>query len=188
MFDGDLSLDNSKITSIVLITCGFMSVVVSLAQDDIFEIPALDIIQTLICWPSIFESVIISFTLWSLRHIERILGIRSISEFFFINFLISIPTFYFAIFISGFKRHYSIMFFIPYSLFIFMIWRLPAITFHSKPKINDKVLISIIFIFEILWQLPYSILSLIAANIGYMLWSYDKFKFRERRHNINSLI
>ena len=146
MYYGDLSLQNAKYTSFVLVFCGFMSIVAILAQDEIFDVPILDIFQTLICWPSMIEVVVISFTLWSLRHIERLLGQNSTQLFLLVNFVTYAPTFCAIIYTFGIKSHYSLLFFVPYSLFIFMLWRVPALSLDKM----DKLLISCVFSVEII--------------------------------------
>lgn len=152
-----------------------MSITVNLAQDGIFEIMLLDVIQTFICWPSLLETIFISCILWMLRHIERLIGILSILTYFFIQMLCSLPFFCFVLSWKGFKKHYSFLYFVPYSLFVYMVWRIPS--YHSA--FIDKILPSILFSLIILLNFPFSIFNLIAAVLGYSFWINHSFRFQK---------
>lgn len=185
MFNGDLSLENSKFISFIIIFCGFMSIVVDLAQDGNFDIHEFYILQTFFCWPSIIEDFIISFILWSFRYIERLIGEKTMICFLLNNLITFLPIFCVTIYIYGIKRHFSFLFFIPCSLFIFMLWRIPSTPFFKVPKLSDKIIVTILFSIEVIMQFPLSALSLISSICGYIFWVNDSFKIKRILTNLN---
>lgn len=190
MFNGELSLENSKFISFVIIFCGFMSIVINLAQDGIFDIKEFHILHTFFCWPSITEDLIITFILWSFRYIERLLGEKSMICFLLNNLIAFLPIYCVIIYVTGIKRHFSFFFFIPCSLFVFMIWRIPSVPFSKMPKFSDKIIVTFLFSIEIIIQFPFSILSLLTSIIGYIFWINDFFKIKRiiSYFNINDAI
>lgn len=185
MFNGELSLENSKIISFIIISCGFMSIVVNLAQDGNFDIQEFHILHTFLCWPSIAEDLMMSFILWSFRYIERLLGEKSMVCLLLNNLIVFLPMFCVTIYISGIKRHFSFILFIPCSLFVFMIWRIPSAPFLKIPKMSDKAIVTILFSIELIMQFPFSALSLITSVFGYIFWLNDSFGIKRILANFN---
>lgn len=168
----------------MMISCGFMSIVINLAQDDNFDIQIFHLLHTFICWPSIAEALIISFILWSFRYVERLLGEKSLFCFLLNNFIVFFPVFCVIIRIAGIKHHFSFLFFIPCSLFVFMVWRIPSTPIYKNSKLNDKVIITILFSIESILQFPFSFLCLLSSSFGYYFWVNDSFKIRRVIFNI----
>lgn len=184
MLKGNFSFDGAPIISDTVITLSFLTVVLVSVQDQSVSIPILDIIQTFLCWPTIFEGVSAFFCLWCFRQIERMFGLKGFIIFLLYNFLTFLPSFLISLEIYGFKGHFSFLYFIPFSLFIFMLWRIPA-TFYSGP-LTDKFIVCLSFFFIIALRLPISILALMSAILGYYLWSIDFFRFKKFA-SLNSL-
>lgn len=114
-------MERSPVMSNIMILVSFFSVVLFLAQEEALDISLLHGVQTLFCWPSFFECVIFTVCLWFFRDFERILG-RSSYLFLIHSFLAFLPFFVIMLIYQGFKYHFSLILFVPYSLFVFMMW------------------------------------------------------------------
>lgn len=171
MFNGGLDFSGAPIIENIVILLGFLTIVLYLAQDKSVTIHILDIIQTFLCWPTVLEGIHIAFCLWCFRHIERLLGMKSFNIYLLYNFITYLPIFLLALQIKGFKGHISFLFFIPFSLFIFMIWRIPSVV-YSGP-LTDKFIVCLSFVFVIVLRFPFSILTILSSALGYYLWTKD---------------
>ena len=176
MFNGNLIFKGAPITGNIIIIVGFLTAVLSYAQDGQYSIPLLDILQSFLCWPTVLEGFCIAFCLWSFRHIERLLGQKSFILFFLYNFLSYIPTFLLVTAIKGFKYHFSFLFFIPFSLFIFMFWKLPSVV-YSGP-LTDKFIVCLAVFIITLLRFPFSIMAILSGVCGYYLWNTDLLKLK----------
>jgi hypothetical protein len=177
MFHGDASFEGSQILADIALFIGFLTAVLYFTQDQTIEIPLLDIVQTLLCWPSFLEGFLITFCLWSFRHIERMLGLSGFIAFIIYNFLAYLGPFFLVLTLKGFHARFPLLGFIPHSLFVFMIWRLPAVMF-AEP-LTDKFVISLSMLLVVTGRFPYSIFSLLAAIAGYSAWSHDVLWIRK---------
>jgi len=178
MFEGDTSFDGAPAICNFTMLISFLTTVLVLAQDDDMVIPLLDIIQSIFCWPSFFEGAILAGCLWSFRHIERMIGTRTAIYLFVYSFIFYGPVYAILIFIYGFRKHISLFYFIPFSLFIFAFWRLPLMQLSGG--IGDKGLICIMFFVVMFLSFPFSVVPLVTSIIGYKLWSLDSFGFVKR--------
>jgi hypothetical protein len=176
MFQGDPSFGGSAILSDISLFVGFLTIILYFAQDKNLEIPILDAIQTIFCWPSFLEGALITGCLWAFRHIERMLGPRGFVAYLLYNALTYAPPFVVVLRLKGFRAHYSLLNFIPHSLYVFMFWRLPAVVF-AEP-LTDKFVISLSMFLVFSGKFPYSVLTLGAAITGYYLWTYDVLKLK----------
>ncbi|KAK8842730.1 hypothetical protein M9Y10_025593 [Tritrichomonas musculus] len=177
MFDGDLWTEGSPILSNFVFLAGFFTLVLSAAQEDDIIIPTLDIFHTFISWPNFNEGVIITFCLWCFRNIERILGIKVLVQFLFYNLISYLPLFITTIILKGFRSHFSFLFFVPFSLYIFIVWQIPSVKLFSV--LTDKIAISLAFIFLVCCHFPFSLFPLISAIIGNIIWSFDVFRLKK---------
>jgi hypothetical protein len=177
MFQGERSFEGSAILSDVSLFVGFLTIVLYFAQDKNLEIPILDVIQTVFCWPSFLEGFLITVCLWAFRHIERMLGLRGFVTYLAYNALTYSVPFFLVVRLKGFRAHYSLLNFIPHSLYVFMFWRLPAVVF-AEP-LTDKFVVSLSMFLIFSSKFPYSILTLGAAVAGYYLWAYDLLNLRK---------
>lgn len=171
MFKGSLDFSGAPITENIVILLGFLTIVLYLAQDKSVTIPILDIIQTFLCWPTIFEGIHVAFCMWSCRHIERMLGLKCFVIYLLYQFITYLPIFFFVLLLKGFKGHFSFLFFIPFSLFVFMIWRIPSDVYAGP--LTDKFIVCLSFVFVIILRFPYSIMTIFSSAFGYYLWDRD---------------
>ena len=181
MFRGDYTLTGAPIISNFIILTTFLTFVLLLAQDDTLLIPLLDIIQTFCCWGSFLESILIPAFLWCFRHIERIFGSFSLFLFLFYNLIAYFPFFALTTFLLGFHKHFSFLYFVPYSLLASFTWHLPAVSVSGP--ITDKLIIFVGFGLLIVLNFPFSLFCLISTHIGNFLWSNDTFKIRKFFNN-----
>jgi hypothetical protein len=177
MFHGDRSFNGSPILSDVALFIGFLTTVLYFAQDPVLEIPVLDVIQTLCCWPSFLEGFLITLCLWAFRHIERMLSVNGLVAFLIYNALTYAIPFLFVLKLKGFHARFPLFGFVPYSLYVFMLWRLPAVMF-TEP-LTDKFVITLSMLLVVTGQFPYSILSILAAVGGYWIWNCDFLRIRK---------
>jgi hypothetical protein len=177
MFEGDRSFNGSPILADFAIYVGFLTTVLYFAQHPILQIPVLDIIQTLCCWPSFLEGVLITLCLWAFRHIERMLSVKGLVAFFIYNSITYAVPFFFVLKLKGFHARFPLFGFVPHSLYVFMLWRLPAVMF-TEP-LTDKFVITLTMFLVVIGQFPYSILSVLAAVGGYWAWNCDFFRIRK---------
>jgi hypothetical protein len=177
MFHGDRTFNGSPVLSDIALFVGFLTTVLYFAQDPVLEIPILDVIQTLCCWPSFLEGLLITFCLWAFRHIERMLSVNGLIAFFIYNAITYALPFLFVLKVKGFHARFPLFGFVPHSLYIFMLWRLPAVMF-TEP-LTDKFVITLAMLLVITGRFPYSLLSLLAAAGGYWTWNCDFFHIRK---------
>ena len=177
MFDGDLWVEGSPILTNFVFLIGFFTLVLSAAQEDDIIIPTLDVFHTFISWPNFNEGTIITVCIWCFRNIERVLGFKVLIQFLFYNFITYLPLFILTVFLRGFRYHFSFFFFVPFSLYIFIVWQIPPVKlFHF---LSDKMVISFAFLFLIICHFPSSLLPLISSIFGNILWSFDVFGLRK---------
>jgi hypothetical protein len=124
-------------------------------------------------WPSVYEGLLLTVCLWCFRGVERILGSGLLCVFLLYNGLVFVPCFIGIIFLRGFISHFSLFYFVPYSLYIFTLWEIP--TTPVVRMLSDKVLISALLITAASLRLPYSLIPLGTGVIGNVLWSFDAF-------------
>lgn len=177
MFQGDISFEGSMLIMNILMLSTFMSIVLLLAQEDDLVIPILDIIQSLICWGTFYQCVIISACFWCFRYIERMLSTRILVNFLIYNAVTYIPFWGLVIFFKGFKIHFSLLYFIPFSLFIFTIWQLPSIPVSGK--LEDKIVLTLTFALLLVITFPYGFVPLITSIFGNILFEIDFFRLQK---------
>jgi hypothetical protein len=178
MFTGDTSLDGCPILLDILIFIGLLTVVLAFVQDPSLEIRALDVVQTLLCWPSLLEGVVASVCVWAMRNVERILGFRGLSAYLFYHAVAYSVPFALVLATEGFRGHYSLPNFVPHALFAFAVWRLPAV---PRPlSIPDKIIVAAAVALLVAGRYPNSLLTLFATAAGHWLWSIDALGIKQR--------
>lgn len=78
---------------------------------------------------------------------------------------------------KGFSYHFSFFSFVPYGLFIYMVWHIPALPIAGK-WLTDKILLTIVFIMILALQFPFGFMPLISAIIANIIWTFDTVKLR----------
>ncbi|OHT09012.1 UBA/TS-N domain containing protein [Tritrichomonas foetus] len=177
MFDGDLWIDGSPLLSNIVFLLAFFTLILTAAQEDDITIPTLDVFHTFISWPSFNEGTILTVCLWCFRNIERILGMKVFLQLLFYNFVTYLPLFIVTILLKGFVSHFSFFYFIPFALYVFVLWQIPPVKIFSF--ISDKIIITVAFLIVILLHFPFSLFPLISGILGHVLWSYDIFRFKK---------
>ena len=180
MFQGDFSFDGAPLIMNILMLTAFMTVVLLLAQEDDLVIPVLDLVQSLVCWPTFYECLIITSCLWCFRHIERIMGTRILVNFLLYNFITFLPFYVVVIYFFGFQSHFSFLYFVPFGLFVYILWNLPSITVSGK--LEDKMLMTIMFLVIMLISFPLAFIPLGTAIIGNILFHFDLFRLKKCVH------
>lgn len=178
MLRGNLTLEGASFVSNAILLISFISVVLCLAQDEHLDIPALDVIQTIFCWPSVVESVLISVLLYLLRDVERVMGYRSLMYLLGTNLVTFLPAFLVVLILEGFACHFSLLFFVPYSIFVYTFDKIPETRMFWE--VTDKHVVLVLFCLIAGYRAPESILCLISAVFGYIIWRNDWIKLRNR--------
>ena len=176
MFQGDFGFDGAPLLMNILMLSGFMSVVLFLAQEDDLVIPVLDLVQSLVCWPNFYEFLIITGSMWCFRYIERIMGTRILVNFFIYNFIAYTPFYVTVVYFFGFRSHFSFLYFIPFSLFVYILWNMPSVNVSG---IGDKVLMSTMFLAILFISFPLAFVPLGTAIIGNILYHFDLFRLKK---------
>jgi hypothetical protein len=178
MFTGDTSFEGCPILLEIILFIGLLTLVLASVQDCNLEILALDVVQTLICWPSLLEGVVATGCLWAMRNVERILGFRGLAVYLVYHAVTYSIPFALVLTTQGFHGHYSLPNFVPHALFAFALWRLPAI--RGPLLIPDKICVTAAVALLVADCYPQSLLTLLAAAAGYWLWSLDALGLKRR--------
>ena len=93
------------------------------------------------------------------------------------NAITYIPVFVSVVYFAGFRLRFSLLNFVPYSLFVFTIWRVPAVKFADP--VTDKMAVSLAMLIVFLARFPYSLLVVGTSALRYYLWTYDLLKIRK---------
>lgn len=166
------------------IITAFMTIIMYSVQHADLKIPFLNVVQTFLCWPSILEGYLTLFAIWAMRYVQRILGTCGFCSFMTYQFICFLPIFILVTLMYGFGINFSFLNFIPYSLYVFVAWRLPSVVF-AKP-LTDKFILSLAMFLIFLAKFPFSLFPLTTAICGYCLWARDLFKIQ--RSLIHSLL
>lgn len=177
MFEGNPHFARSSILQYLSFFSSFLTIVLHFSQHPLLEIPILDTIQTFLCWPSLFECVATYLCLWACRYIETILGEKEFLVFLIYNLMTFLGPFLFVISVFGFRTHFSLFSFVPYSLYIFAFWRFPAVI--AADPLTDKFIVSLSMVIVFLGRFPYSILTLLSSILGFMMWNIDFLGLRK---------
>ena len=173
MFDGDTCMTGAILLGNLIFLLAFFTIIIVVAQEDEIIIPVLDVFQTFISWPTFNNGTILTVCLWSFRHIERILGSSVFSHFLFYNFITFLPFFILTVYLKGFIYHFSMFYFLPYSMFVYSFWEIPSVSLFYL--ITDKLLVSLAFLFLTIHHFPFSLFPLLSGIIGTFLWKKDVF-------------
>jgi hypothetical protein len=177
MLRGNIWTEGAPVLSNFVFLLGFFTLIMSAAQEDGMIVPALDLFHTFISWPSFNEGAILSAVCWCFRNIERVLGSKILLAFLAYNFALYVPVFVLVNFFNGFHRHYSMFYFVPYSIYAYAVWNIPSGRLVSM--ISDKVLISVMILIDLAIAFPYGFGPLITGIIGTMIWRIDLLRLKK---------
>ena len=157
----------------LIVIADFLTILLYLSKDE-NEIYFLDVVQTLFCWPSLFQGLIITFCLWSFRYLERILGQLTLVIYMLYNLISYLPFFVAILVFKGFKYNMSLLIIIPISFLVFTIWRIPEMNVYKN--VTDKMIISILMFLVFILSPFQCLVALLSSIIGYNFWEKDIFK------------
>ena len=173
----NVNLEGSPIILNLAAVVGFFTLVAIAADEPELPVRELDIFHSIFGWSTFDQGVFISAALWFFRVIERAMGTKLLSLFLGYNMLMFIPFFVLVLFLKGFSYHFSFFSFVPYGLFIYMLWHIPALRI-GKTRITDKLIMLLIFVIIIILQFPFGFLPLVSAIIANVIWTFDTVKLQ----------
>jgi hypothetical protein len=177
MFRGNLWTEGAPILSNLVFLLAFFTVVMTAAQEDDLPVRPLNVFQTVASWPSFNEGAILTVVLWCFRGIERVLGSKLLAVFLLYNFLVFLPLFWVVVWADGFERHFSLFFFLPFALYVYALWNLPATP--TLGRLTDKLLLSLLIGLELIVEFPWGFGALLAAILGNVVWAFDCLRVRK---------
>jgi hypothetical protein len=174
MFNGDRTLRGSLLSYPTITGGTTMTFFCFLAEFHPTKSKIVSVIHSLFAWPTLFEGFCFPIVLWSLRHVERLLGRRVFIVFLLYNYVAYVPFYFPCMFGLRWYSRISMLYFHPYALFIFMLAQIPAIPVFLA--LSDKLMVTLLFLLLIAIQLPCSLVPLASAIIGNLCWSFDVFR------------
>ena len=138
-----------------------------------FQSRRVKIQHSVLAWPTMAECCIFAVALWSLSAVERMLGPKQYRNLLLCAAAAYVPLYLAASVLLECFEDLSLMGWLPYELFVFMLCHIPAMEVYLI--ITDKLLITLGFVTAIVIHLPYSLVAFVAACIGHALWRYDVF-------------
>jgi hypothetical protein len=173
MFNGDRTLRGSLLSYPTITGGTTITFFCILAEFHPSQSKIVSVIHSLLGWPTVFESFCFPFVIWSLRHVERLLGHKVFVVFLLYNYVMYLPLYFPCMFGFRWYSHISMLYFHPYALFIFMLAHIPALPVFLA--LSDKLMVTLLFLLLIAIQLPCSLVPLTSAIIGNICWSFDVF-------------
>lgn len=158
-----------------LIATVFLTVIVTLCQDKIRKIFFIDLIHSLLCWPSAFDGLIMSLICLYSSISEKVLGKISLLAFFIYSMIIHIPVYLIIIGIVGCSKHYPFLIFVPLNLFIYAALNIPQKPLNIPLIYSDKFFILFLIFYEFTKYPIYFFIISLSSIASYYLWSRDYF-------------
>jgi hypothetical protein len=177
MFVGAQSIRGCPLTYGFLVLSFIIAVFSFVSQLHSFCTLSYLIFRSILGWPTLTESVLFPFAIWSFRHVERLLGQTALCIFFAHNLIVYLIAYIPLVIYAEWYPNLAFLYFYPYSLFIFIFAQLPS--FSIFLILSDKLIITFLFFFFLVVQFPYSLVPFTSAIIGNVLWFFDPFNFRE---------
>ena len=122
-------------------------------------------------WPTMLEGVVFAVSLWILAPVERILGRKQFRNLLLYTGVAYLPLYIGSVALFRCFEDLSALFWLPYSLFVFMLLHIPATEVYLI--VTDKLVITLAFATVIAIHAPYSFVAVVGAIIGNAMWSYD---------------
>jgi hypothetical protein len=174
MLIGNPSLIGSPLSYPFIFGACLFTVACCIAELDGAETLWVILLHSFCGWPTFTEGLFLTFAIWCFRSIQRILGNYQSRCFFAYNLVTYLPVYSLLAFFYQFYHHLSLLYFYPYSLFVFTFLNVPA--FPIFLILTDKFVVTAAFLLTILVQLPYSLIPLVCACAGNAMWTYDVFR------------
>lgn len=177
MFRGDLTLKGSPFVMNIMLVLSFLTTVLCLAQEDDLIIPILDVIQSICCFKSFVEMLVIIGSMWCFRYLERMMGSWVLGHMLIYSLIVYLPVFSLIVYFTGFRKHITLAYFIPYPLFIYVLVNMPAVKITGM--LTDKILVVILYIFLLTIGFPYSFAPFITSILSNFLFQKDIFRMQK---------
>jgi hypothetical protein len=177
MLRGNIWTEGAPVVSNFVFLMGFFTLIMSAAQEDGMVVPVLDAFQTFLSWPSFNEGAILSVILWCFRNVERVLGSRVLLIFLAYNFGLFLPVFAAVVYFKSLHIHFSLFYFVPYSLFAYTVWHIPSTPLFSR--LSDKGLLLFLVLIDLVFSFPYGFGPLVAGILGTVLWRIDLLRLKK---------
>ena len=161
----------------IAIVLGFFTIIMAAAQEDDLEIKLLDIFQAFCAWPSFNEAALLTGCMLCFKPIERILGTKLVAVFLLYNFLAYLPFYILVVVFCGFSNHFPLFFFVPFGLYVFVLWEIPSLRVVSF--VTDKIILSAVLAIEIILEFPFGFIPLGTAMFGNIMWGFDVLRLRK---------
>lgn len=172
MFFGDLSLAGSVWTRPAIYFMSLSTIFVKAVTFFTETAQWIEDYAAILAWPTFTEAVFLPFVIWACRGVERALGRKAFLNLMIYNAMIYLIVW--SILVRDWRERMSMLWFYPYSVFVFVIVRVPAIPVLLN--VTDKFITSVVFLLCLSAALPYSLVPLGCAILGNALWSYDVAK------------
>jgi hypothetical protein len=177
MLQGDLWTGGAPVLSNFVFLLAFFTLVMSAAQEDGMVVPVLDGFHTFLAWPSFNEGAILSVVVWCFRNVERVLGSRVLLVFLAYNFCLFVPVFAAVLSFKSLHSHFSLFYFVPYSLFAYAVWHIPGSPLFSR--LSDKGLLLCLILIDLVFSFPYGFGPLVTGILGTVLWRIDLLRLKK---------
>ena len=171
MFFGDTSIEGAPSVVPFLYIVTFMTSIICLIESQGSDAKWLLIFHSLVGWPTMTEVIVLFFCIWAFRCIERILGWKLFRNFLVYNIIAYLPFYLLFMIYFQWYNKISLLYFYPYSLFVFMLCHIPSTEIYLI--ITDKMFVTMAFVLSMAVQFPYSLVPFGSAMLGNALWSYD---------------
>lgn len=194
MYQGNLWIEGAPSQIFYLFVVPVFSIIIWLIELTNYANSKVRIIHILFSWSSFFEIFLMTFIIWSLRHIERILGKKQFIIFLFYNFIFYLP---FCIIFNIFSKQsipLNLHYFYSYSLIMFMLAYIPSSPIFLI--LDDKLVITLCFILDIAVYAPMTFIPLITSILGTIAWSFgilplsrfttEPLEMNDDQNNINA--
>jgi hypothetical protein len=168
MLIGDPSLSGSGYAYPFIFGPSVFTVAFCIAELDGTDSRALFIAHSLLAWPTLSEAFFLTVSIWCFRSVQRILGNSRFSRFLLCQLLAYLPVYLSVVIFFHFDRHISLLYFYPYSLFVFVFLHIPSTPLFLI--LSDKLIVTLCFLLTVLVQFPYSLIPLICACTGTFIW------------------
>lgn len=173
MFRGDLLFEGSPLILNIIGAFTFLTIVVLWTGDSDDRLLFIEAAHSILCYSSFKECFLTVLILWSFRNIERMMGSRPLLNLFIYNLLTYLPFFVLMVVFLGFLRNIILIRFIPYSLFIYMLWNLPSISVSGF--LGDKIVVILFFVALMIPTFPFCFVPLFTSIFGNILFHKDVF-------------
>lgn len=173
MFVGHVSRSGSASTVVFLPLITFMTMLLTFMEIQGVKPLWLAVAHSLCGWPTITETLVLSFLIWSCRVVKRIIGAKQLRNLVGYSFGVYLPVYLYCMIKLRWYENIALLYFYPYSLFVFVFAHVPEYPVYLA--LTDKLFVTFAFSLTVAVHFPYTLVPLCTAIIGNVMWSYDIF-------------